>query len=152
DEAGAYTAGTPMRLSLNAEATSAGVTLSSESVLVSSTGNVSVDLNVPNGLTTAQLSKISVIGSINNPNVAEIRTVLDLEVQDVVNDYHLAIDSNRISLSLAGDTALITVKLLDANQGGIENQPVNLAILDTRNATTIKGASQVITNQYGEAI
>lgn len=152
DEAGAYTAGTPMRLSLNAEATSAGVTLSSESVLVSSTGNVSVDLNVPNGLTTAQLSKISVIGSINNPNGAEIRTVLDLEVQDVVNDYHLAIDSNRISLSLAGDTALITVKLLDANQGGIENQPVNLAILDTRNATTIKGASQVITNQYGEAI
>jgi len=152
DEAGAYTAGTPMRLSLNAEAIAAGVTLSSESVLVSSTGNVSVDLNVPNGLTTAQLSKISVTGSINNPNGAEIRTVLDLEVQDVVNDYHLAIDSNRTSLSLAGDTALVTVKLLDANQGGIENQPVNLAILDTRNATTIKGASQVITNQYGEAI
>ncbi len=152
DEAGAYTAGTPMRLSLNAEAIAAGVTLSSESVLVSSTGNVSVDLNVPNGLTTAQLSKISVTGSINNPNGAEIRTVLDLEVQDVVNDYHFAIDSNRTSLSLAGDTALVTVKLLDANQGGIENQPVNLAILDTRNATTIKGASQVITNQYGEAI
>ena len=152
DEAGAYTAGTPMRLSLNAEAIAAGVTLSSENVLVSSTGNVSVDLNVPNGLTTAQLSKISVIGSINNPNGAEIKTVLDLEVQDVVNDYHLSIDSNRTSLSLAGDTALITVKLLDVNQGGIENQPVNLAIVDSRNATTIKGASQIITNQYGEAV
>lgn len=152
DEAGAYTAGTPMRLTLNAEAIAAGVTLSSESVLVSSTGNVSVDLNVPNGLTTAQLSKISVTGSINNPNGAEIRTVLDLEVQDVVNDYHLSIDSNRTSLSLAGDTALITVKLLDASQGGIENQPVNLAVVDPRNATTIKGASQIVTNQYGEAV
>ncbi len=152
DEAGAFTAGTPMRLSLNPEAIAAGVTLSAESVLVSSQGNVSVDLNIPNGLTTAQLSKISVVGSINNPNGAEIKATLELEVQDVVNDYHLTIDSNRASLSLAGDTALVTVKLLDANQGGIENQPVNLAILDPRNGTTIKGASQVVTNQYGEAI
>lgn len=152
DEAGAYTTGTPMRLSLNPEAVAAGVTLSADSILVSSTGNVTVELNIPNGLTTAQLSKISVIGSINNPNGAEIKTTLELEVQDVVNDYHLSIDSNRASLSLAGDTALVTVKLLDANQGGIQNQPVNLAIVDSRNSTTIKGASQIVTNQYGEAI
>lgn len=152
DEAGAYTTGTPMRLSLNPEAVAAGVTLSADSILVSSTGNVTVELNIPNGLTTAQLSKISVIGSINNPNGAEIKTTLELEVQDVVNDYHLSIDSNRASLSLAGDTALVTVKLLDANQGGIQNQPVNLAIVDSRNSTTIKGASQIVTNQYGEAV
>ncbi|WP_315077919.1 Ig-like domain-containing protein [Acinetobacter guillouiae] len=152
DEAGAYTTGTPMRLSLNPEAVAAGVTLSADSILVSSTGNVTVELNIPNGLTTAQLSKISVIGSINNPNGAEIKTTLELEVQDVVNDYHLSIDSNRASLSLAGDTALVTVKLLDANQGGIQNQPVSLAIVDSRNSTTIKGASQIVTNQYGEAV
>ncbi|MFW1852762.1 Ig-like domain-containing protein [Acinetobacter guillouiae] len=152
DEAGAYTTGTPMRLSLNPEAVAAGVTLNADSILVSSTGNVTVELNIPNGLTTAQLSKISVIGSINNPNGAEIKTTLELEVQDVVNDYHLSIDSNRASLSLAGDTALVTVKLLDANQGGIQNQPVNLAIVDSRNSTTIKGASQIVTNQYGEAV
>ena len=152
DEAGAYTTGTPMRLNLNPEAVAAGVTLSADSILVSSTGNVTVELNIPNGLTTAQLSKISVIGSINNPNGAEIKTTLELEVQDVVNDYHLSIDSNRASLSLAGDTALVTVKLLDANQGGIQNQPVNLAIVDSRNSTTIKGASQIVTNQYGEAV
>jgi len=152
DEAGAYTTGTPMRLSLNPEAVAAGVTLSADSILVSSTGNVTVELNIRNGLTTAQLSKISVIGSINNPNGAEIKTTLELEVQDVVNDYHLSIDSNRASLSLAGDTALVTVKLLDANQGGIQNQPVNLAIVDSRNSTTIKGASQIVTNQYGEAV
>lgn len=152
DEAGAYTTGTPMRLSLNPEAVAAGVTLSADSILVSSTGNVTVELNIPNGLTTAQLSKISVIGSINNPNGAEIKTTLELEVQDVVNDYHLSIDSNRASLSLAGDIALVTVKLLDANQGGIQNQPVNLAIVDSRNSTTIKGASQIVTNQYGEAV
>ena len=152
DEAGAYTTGTPMRLSLNPEAVAAGVTLSADSILVSSTGNVTVELNIPNGLTTAQLSKISVIGSINNPNGAEIKTTLELEVQDVVNDYHLSIDSNRASLSLAGDIALVTVKLLDANQGGIQNQPVSLAIVDSRNSTTIKGASQIVTNQYGEAV
>lgn len=152
DEAGAYTTGTPMRLSLNPEAVAAGVTLSADSILVSSAGNVTVELNIPNGLTTAQLSKISVIGSINNPNGAEIKTTLELEVQDVVNDYHLSIDSNRASLSLAGDTALVTVKLLDANQGGIQNQPVSLAIVDSRNSTTIKGASQIVTNQYGEAV
>lgn len=152
DEAGAYTTGTPMRLRLNPEAVAAGVTLSTESILVSSTGNVTVELNVPKGLTTAQVSKISVIGSINNPNGAEIKTTLELEVQDVINDYHLSIDSNRTSLSLAGDTALVTVKLLDANQGGIENQPLDLAIVDPRNNTTIKGSSQVITNQYGEAV
>ena len=152
DEAGAYTTGTPMRLSLNPEAVAAGVTLSADSILVSSTGNITVELNIPNGLSTAQLSKISVIGSINNPNGAEIKTTLELEVQDVVNDYHLSIDSNRTSLSLAGDTALVTVKLLDANQGGVQNQPVNLAIVDSRKSTTIKGASQIVTNQYGEAV
>ena len=152
DETGVYTSGTPMRLTLNREAIAAGVTLSSDTIMVSSAGNVSIDLTVPKGLTTAQLSKIFVSGFINNPNGAEIKTVLELEVQDVVNDFHLAIDNNRTSLSLAGDTALVTVKLLDTNQGGIENQPVDLAIVDPRNATTIKGASQIITNQYGEAI
>lgn len=152
DEAGAYTSGTPMRLALNPEAIAAGVTLNTESVLVTSTGTVAIDLIVPKGLTTAQLSKILVTGSINNPNGAEIKTTLQLDVQDVVNDYHLSIDNNRTSLSLAGDTALVTVKLLDANQGGIANQPVNLAITDPRKGTTIKGASEVVTNQYGEAI
>lgn len=152
DEAGAFTAGTPMRLSLNPEAIAAGVTLSADSVIVSSTGNVSIDLNIPNGLTTAQLSNISVIGAINNPNGASINATLSFSVQDPVNDNHLTIDSNRASLSLAGDTALVTVKLLDTNQGGIENQPISLAITDPRGGTTIKGTSQVLTNQYGEAV
>lgn len=141
-----------MRLALNQEAIAAGVTLSTESVLVTSTGNVSVDLNIPNGLTTAQLSKISVSGSINNPNGAEIKTVLDFTVQDAVNPNHLSIDSNRTSLSLAGDSALVTVKLLDSNQGAVDNQLVNLSIIDPRNGTTIKGTSAVTTNQFGEAI
>ena len=152
DEAGAFTSGTPMRLALNQEAIAAGVTLSTESVLVTSTGNVSVDLNIPNGLTTAQLSKISVSGSINNPNGAEIKTVLDFTVQDAVNPNHLSIDSNRTSLSLAGDSALVTVKLLDSNQGAVDNQLVNLSIIDPRNGTTIKGTSAVTTNQFGEAV
>ena len=151
DEAGAFTAGTPMRLALNAEAVAAGVTLSAESILVSSTGNVSVDLNVPNGLTTAQLSKIVVIGSIHNPNGAEIRTTLEFEVQDATNPNHLAIQTNKISLNSQGDTALITVKLLDSNEGAVANQVVSIRIDDPRNSTTIQGVSQAITNQFGEA-
>lgn len=152
DEAGAYTAGTPMRLALNPEAVAAGVTLSTDNVLVTDSGNVAIDLKVPKGLSTSQLANVFVTGSINNPNGSEIKTTLKFEVQDVVNEYHLSIDRSRASLSLAGDTALVTVKLLDANQGGVTNQPVSLALLDSRNGTTIRGASEVITNEYGDAI
>ena len=153
DEMGLNTAaGTPMRLSLNSEAVTAGVKLASEAVVVQANGSVAVDLIVPKGISSATLNSIVVTGTIRDPRGNEIPTNLTFRVQDAINPYHLTIDSNRVSLSSAGDTALVTVKLLDANQGGVANQPVALSIADPRAATSIKGSSQLITNEFGEAV
>lgn len=153
DEMGLNTAaGTPMRLSLNPEATTAGVKLASEAVVVLDNGSVAVDLIVPKGISSATLSSIIVTGTIRDPRGNEVPTNLTFTVQDAINPYHLTIDSNRVSLSSAGDTALVTVKLLDANQGGVANQSVTLAVADPRTVTSIKGASQIVTNEFGEAV
>ena len=153
DEMGLNTAaGTPMRLSLNPEATTAGVKLASEAVVVLDNGSVAVDLIVPKAISSATLSSIIVTGTIRDPRGNEIPTNLTFTVQDAINPYHLTIDSNRVSLSSAGDTALVTVKLLDANQGGVANQSVTLAVADPRTVTSIKGASQIVTNEFGEAV
>lgn len=153
DEMGLNTAaGIPMRLSLNSEATAAGVKLSSEAVVIQANGSVAVDLIIPKGVSSATLSSIVVTGIIRDPRGNEIPTNLTFTVQDAINPYHLTIDSNRVSLSSAGDTALVTVKLLDSNQGGVANQPVTLSIADPRTATSIKGSSQIVTNEFGEAV
>lgn len=153
DEMGLNTAaGTPIRLSLNSQAVTAGVKLASEAVVVQANGSVAVDLIVPKGVSSATFSSIVVTGTIRDPRGVEISTNLTFTVQDAINPYHLTIDSNRVSLSSAGDTALVTVKLLDANQGGVANQPVALSIADPRAATSIKGSSQLITNEFGEAV
>ena len=152
DELGYYNGGAPMRLSLDNASKALGITLSNDTVMVSDSQNVSVDLVIPKGITTAQLSQVTVSGSIVNPNGATVPTTLVFTVEDAVNPYHLSIDSNRVSLSSDGDTALVTVKLLDANEGGVANQTVNLAINDPRSSTSINGASELTTNEFGEAV
>ncbi|WP_244783273.1 hypothetical protein [Acinetobacter sp. F-1] len=153
DEMGINTAGgTPMRLSLNQEAIDAGVKLSADGVVIQGNGAVALDLIVPKGITTAVLNSIAVTGTIRDPRGNEIPTKLNFVVQDIINPYHLTIDSSRVSLSSAGDSAFVTVKLLDKNQGGVANEKVSLAIADPRDVTSIKGASQLITNQFGEAV
>ena len=157
DEMGINTAsGTPMRLNLNQAAIDAGVRFSGNvtttSVVVQGGSDVPVSLVVPVGVSAATLGSIVVTGTIKDPRGNEIPTTLNFTVQDAINPYHLTIDSNRVSLSSAGDTALVTVKLLDANQGGVANQPVALSIADPRAATSIKGSSQIITNEFGEAV
>lgn len=153
DEMGLNTAaGTPMRLSLNSEAVTVGVKLASEAVMVQANGSVAVDLIVPKGISSGTLNSIVITGTIRDPRGNEIPTNLTFTVKDAINPYHLTIDSNRVSLSSAGDTALVTVKLLDANQGGVANQPVTLSIADPRVATSIKGSSQIVTNAFGEAV
>jgi hypothetical protein len=153
DEMGINTAaGTPMRLTLNPKAIAAGVKLSADGVVIQGNGSVPIDLIIPQGITSAALESIVVTGTIRDPRGNEIQTKLNFAVQDISNPYHLTIDSSRVSLSSAGDSAFVTVKLLDKNQGGVANEKVSLAIADPRNATSIKGASQLITNQFGEAV
>ncbi|ENX32539.1 hypothetical protein F889_03521 [Acinetobacter colistiniresistens] len=156
DELGANTA-YPVNLSLNQEALNAGVKLSADSALTTANGSTAISLSIPKDMSdTAKqallTSGIQVIGTIKNPKGEELKTTLSFTVVAPINTNHLTIDSNKISLSTAGDTALATVKLLDVNQGGVANQSVTLSIVDPRNATSIKGASQVVTNQYGEAV
>lgn len=156
DELGANTA-YPVNLSLNQAAVNAGVKLSADSVLTTANGSVPISITIPKNMSDAAkqallTSGIQVIGTIKNPKGEELKTTLSFTVVASINTYHLTIDSNRVSLSSAGDTALVTVKLLDNNQGGIANQPVTLSIADPRAATSIKGSSQVVTNEFGEAI
>ena len=68
DEMGLNTAaGTPMRLSLNSQAVTAGVKLASEAVVVQANGSVAVDLIVPKGVSSATFSSIVVTGTIRDP-------------------------------------------------------------------------------------
>lgn len=160
DEMGIFTAaGTPMRLDLNQAAKDAGVKLSNEGVVVQANGSIAVDLIIPKGISSVTLSSIVVIGTISDPRGVKLSTNLRFNVQDVINPYHLSIERSKTSFSAAGDTALVTVKLLDNNEGGVANQPVTLEINDPRNDvnsnaifTSIKGSSQNITNEYGEAV
>ncbi|MGG6831088.1 UNVERIFIED_CONTAM: hypothetical protein MX611_13185, partial [Staphylococcus haemolyticus] len=153
DEMGINTAnGTPMQLTLNPEAIAAGIKLSAEGVVIQGNGSVPIDLIVPKGITKTVLSSIMVTGTIRDPRGNKLQTDLTFTVQDISNPYHLTIDSSRVSLSSSGDSAFVTVKLLDTNQGGVANETVTLAINDPRNATSINGSSQITTNEFGEAV
>ena len=153
DEMGINTAnGTPMQLTLNPEAIAAGIKLSAEGVVIQGNGSVPIDLIVPKGITKTELSSIMVTGTIRDPRGNKLQTDLTFTVQDISNPYHLTIDSSRVSLSSSGDSAFVTVKLLDTNQGGVANETVTLAINDPRNATSINGSSQITTNEFGEAV
>jgi len=157
DELGTASTGYPVSLSLNSEAIAAGVKLSKDSVVTSANGAVPVSVTIPKNMPAKEKQAllnagIHIKGVITNPKGEKLESTLSFNVIDAINLNHLNIDSNKISLSTAGDSALVTVKLLDSNQGGITDQPVTLTIADPRNVTSIKGVSQISTNQYGEAV
>lgn len=134
-----------------------GLSLNAATYAVDANGNAKATLTVPATLTAEQRSRllrdgINVKATITLPNGEKRGKQLKINVAAVVNPYHLTIDSSRVSLSAAGDSAFVTVKLLDANQGGVANETVTLSISDPRNATSIKGASKIITNEFGEAV
>ena len=71
----------------------------------------------------------------------------------VVTNYHIAINSSKPTLTVTGDTAILTVKLIDVNGGGIAGEKVTLGIEDTQNnGVTIAGASNVTTDELGNAV
>lgn len=72
--------------------------------------------------------------------------------QPVATNYHMVIASNKPSLVVSGDTATITIKLVDVNGGGVVAQNVTLAIEDTvTNGITIDGPSTLVTDESGNA-
>lgn len=147
----------PVSLSLNDAAIQAGIKLLHDSVQTAANGTMNTEFMMPKDLSdTARQALISqgvqVTGFIYNPKGEKLQTTLSFQVIEAVNPYHLTLDSSKASLNLSGDTAFVTVKLLDTNKGAIANERVSLAIADPRNSTSIQGASQQITNELGEAV
>ena len=72
--------------------------------------------------------------------------------QPVATNYHLMISANKPSVVITGDTAVVTVKLVDVNGGGVASQNVTLAVEDTvNNGITIEGPSTLVTDESGNA-
>ena len=73
--------------------------------------------------------------------------------QPVATNYHIVISTNKPSIVISGnDTAIITVKLVDVNGGGVVDQNVTLAIDNTlTNGVTIAGPSLLKTDASGNA-
>lgn|GEM_PF-1828618 len=70
----------------------------------------------------------------------------------VATNYHIVMSSSKPNMVVTGDTAVISVKLVDANGGGVASQNVTLSIPDTlNNSVTITGASTVTTDANGNA-
>lgn len=70
----------------------------------------------------------------------------------VATNYHLVLTSNKPTMVSTGDSAVITVKLVDVNGGGVVGQNVTLAISDTiTNGVTIAGTSTAVTDATGSA-
>lgn len=73
--------------------------------------------------------------------------------QPVPTNYHIVMSTNKPAIVISGnDTAIITVKLVDVNGGGIADNNVTLAIENTiTNGVTIAGPSTLITDASGNA-
>lgn len=133
-----------------------GVKLDSINYSVDTNGNAKAVLIVPTNLTNEQRNKIlsngiDIKATITLPNGEKRGKILHVYVTEVINPNHLAITISKGSVVNSGDSALVTVKLLDDNNGGVANQVVKLKVAGN-NAASINGNSALTTNQYGEAI
>lgn len=133
-----------------------GLSLNAATYAVDANGNAKATLTVPATLTAEQRSRllrdgITVRGYTTLPNGVQRTGVLPtIRVLEEMNPFHFAIQRSKTSLVNSGDSALVTLKLLDDNNGGVANQPVTLTLTNNPEAT-IRGSSTVITNEFGEA-
>ncbi|MCO8095189.1 hypothetical protein [Acinetobacter lwoffii] len=133
-----------------------GLSLNATTFAVDANGNAKAILTVPSTLTPEQRARlmdsgITVRANIRLPNgVLRSSNDLTISVAEEINNNHLAIQRSKTTLLNTGDSALVTVKLLDDNNGGVANQPVTLRLTNNPDAT-IRGSSRVITNEFGEA-
>ncbi len=68
------------------------------------------------------------------------------------NGYRVAIATDKTYLNSTGDTVTATVKVVDANGGGVAGQQVTLAIANSiKNGVTIAGSSSATTDEQGNA-
>lgn len=141
DELGANTA-YPVNLSLNKEATDAGVKLSADSVLTTANGAAPISITLPKTMSAAAKTAllnagIQIRGFITNPKGEKLETVLQFTVYEAINRNHLTILSSKTNLSVDGDKTIITVALLDQNNKPVKNENVTLSV--NNSATVIIG-------------
>lgn len=132
-----------------------GLSLNAVTYAVDANGNAKATLTIPATLTAEQRSRllrdgIVIRATITLPNGEKRGKELTIDVDEVSNTNHLDIQRSKTSLVNSGDSALVTLKLLDDNNGGVKEQPVTLKLEGNPNAT-IRGGSTVVTNEFGEA-
>lgn len=133
-----------------------GIKLDAVTYSVDSNGNAKAVLTVPANLTQEQRNRIlengiTIIATITLPSGEKRGVRLSVPVSQVINENHITIQRSKTSLVNTGDSALVTVKLLDDNNGGVKEQPVTLRLEGNPDAT-IRGASSAVTNEFGEAV
>lgn len=134
-----------------------GLSLNAATYAVDANGNAKATLTVPATLTLEQRTRllrdgIRVRGYITLPNGVQRTENLPetIQVFEEINPFHFAIQRSKTSLVNSGDSALVTLKLLDDNNGGVKEQAVTLRLEGNQDAT-IRGGSTIVTNEFGEA-
>jgi hypothetical protein len=139
-----------------------GVTISGASTAVTdASGNATFTINLPasTGATaTALLAKgVTIGGSFTDATgkVVKQSTVLSVvsSVSTTTPIYHLTMSSNKPSMVITGDAAIITVKAVDTNGGAVAGQNITFTIPNTlTSGVTLSGPSVVTTDANGNAV
>lgn len=157
DANGGGVAGQSVVLSIPDSATS-GVTINGSSTAVTdANGNVTYTLNLPT--TGASATALIANGVVVNAtytatNGAPITQTTKINVAQTlasVSLYHLAVASSKPTILVTGDTATVTVKTLDANNGGVAGKNVILSI-PAASGMTINGSSTAVSDVNGNAV
>jgi len=157
DANGGGVAGQSVVLSIPDSATS-GVTINGSSTAVTdANGNVTYTLNLPT--TGASATALIANGVVVNAtytatNGAPITQTTKINVAQTlasVSLYHLAVASSKSTILVTGDTATVTVKTLDANNGGVAGKNVVLSI-PAASGMTINGSSTAVSDVNGNAV
>jgi hypothetical protein len=140
-----------------------GVTIGGASTAVTdASGNATFTINLPasSGATaTALLAKgVTLGGSFTDATGKVVTQSTILSVVSSVSTttptpiYHLTMMSNKPSMVVTGDTAIITVKAVDTNGGAVAGQKITFTIPSTlTSGVTLSGPSVVTTDATGNA-
>jgi hypothetical protein len=128
-----------------------GVTINGPSTAITdANGNITYTLNVPAQSSTAGISVNATYTATNGTPITQSTNINVATTLASTPLYHLAMATSVSALKSSGDTATITVKALDANNGGVAGKNVTLNTLTS--GLTINGASTAVTDVNGNAV
>jgi hypothetical protein len=151
DSNGGGVANQQVVLSIPGTATN-GVTINGPSTATTdANGNITYTLNVPAQSSTTGIGVNATYTATNGTLVTQSTNINVATSLASTPLYHLAMATSASSLNSSGDTATITVKALDANNGGVAGSSVNLNI-PTSSGLTVNGSSTAVTDVNGNAV